>query len=374
MPDHTWIADTAGVAALTAAVAAASDIALDGEGNSMHAYTERLCLLQINAGGRIFLVDTLAVPREILAPLGALLAGAERCVLLHGGGWDIGVLRRDLGWSLGKLYDTQEAAAMLGWPETGYGAVVQRTLGITLEKGHATYDWGRRPIDPAALVYAEDDVRHLPAAAAAVRAAVIAADLAEEVDLACDAVRTTTRRDGFDPAGFWRIKDVRRLPSSHLPILAALWQWRDQAGQVRNLPPGRLINNEALLALARQAPTSFQQLKLVLRGWQLSDLGDAVIALIRDARQAPPPVPAFVRGRDVGPDEEERERRLKDWRRAVSAQRGQSLQAVLPARALEHLKQHGAGDLGAVPQLGPKRINRDGHRLRELCAAGATAR
>jgi ribonuclease D len=69
----------------------------------------------------------------------------------------------------------------------------------------------------------------------------------------------------------------------------------------------------------------------------------------------------------VPPEEESREQRLKDWRRGEAEKRKVPLQVVLPARALEYLKRHGAGDLAAVPQLGAKRGAGYGDKLRALC-------
>jgi hypothetical protein len=94
---------------------------------------------------------------------------------------------------------------------------------------------------------------------------------------------------------------------------------------------------------------------------------------VRAALDQPPVLPDRPRHRDVLPEEELRETRMKDWRRAEAENRSKAenrpvpLQVVLPAKALEYLKQHGAMDLSAVPQLGAKRRERYGAKLQELC-------
>jgi ribonuclease D len=374
-PAHAWIDRPEGLPEVAAALAGAPWVALDTESNSMFVYRERMCLLQLNAGGRLFVVDTLALgappadgPSTALDALKPELERADRPCWLHGGEYDVGVFRRDYGIRLGGIWDSQQAASMLGWERTGYGAVVEKLCGVTLDKAWTHYDWASRPLDPGALRYALDDVVYLPRVCEQLRTDVRAADLEEEVAIANQAVADATWSGGFDPAGFWRLKGVRELKPHQLGILAALWSWRDGIARAANQPPGRLLNNEAVLGVARSAPTNFQLLKKIgLRGWFLSSHGESLIGAIKAAQSDPPPLPARTRAREVAPAEVERETRLKDWRRGEAERRGVTLQVVLPARALEHLKQHGAADLGGVPQLGRKRAERYGERLQELC-------
>jgi ribonuclease D len=388
LPARLWIDHPAGLGEPAAAAGAAPWIALDTEANSMFVYREQVCLLQLNLGGRLFLVDTLALappadalgvrtPSPALAPLAGALGDPAIPLYLHGGEYDVGCLKRDYGISLRGVWDSQQAASLLGWEKTGYGAVVERVCGVVLDKAFTQYDWATRPLSPGAERYALDDVIYLPQVCDQLRELVRAADLEEEVQIANQAVEATSWSGGFDPAGFWRIKGVREVPAPCLGVLTALYAWRDALARSCNLPPGRLLNNEVLLAVARQQPTNFQLLKKMgLRSWFLAAHGEALIAVLRTATADPPAVPARPRGREVAPEEEERETRLKDWRRAEAERRTREearpvpLQVVLPARALEFLKQHGAGPLDQVPQLGAKRIRRYGDKLLELCRRG----
>ncbi len=151
-------------------------------------------------------------------------------------------------------------------------------------------------------------------------------------------------------------------------VLAALYLWRDGVGRDSDKPPGRVVNNEQLLALARQVPLSFQQLKRSgVKSWVLSAHGDALLEAIKQGREKGDDVLPAPRHREVDESEEKREDRLKDWRRSEAEKRNVPLQVVLPARALDHLKRHGAVDLTTVPQLGAKRSERYGAKLLDLC-------
>jgi ribonuclease D len=345
-------------------------VAFDLEANSMFVYRERVCLIQINAGGQLFVIDTLALPDEanILDPLKANLEDPQRPLWLHGGEYDVACLKRDYGMQCQGVFDTQQAASMLGWEKTGYGAVVERVCAVTLPKGHSQYNWGTRPLDADALAYAIDDVRHLPTVAEHLKKAVEEADLSEEVSIANGVVEAAGWSGGFDPAGFWRLKGIRELNNRALPTLAALWAWRDSSAKAYNLPPGRVVANELLLALARNAPTNWGSLrKLGVKSWLVQDHGDALIELFKVCRDDPPPVPERSWMRESSDVERARENRLKDWRRAEAERRGVPLQVVLPARALDHLKFSGAEQLESAPQLGPKRIALYGDELRKIC-------
>ncbi len=378
MTDHWWIETVADLPRVVEACRTAPWLALDSEANSMFVYREQMCLLQLNAGGQLIVVDMVALlkaegwdgsaPSHVLDSLKTELSRTDRPLWLHGGEYDCALLKRDFGITPAGVWDTQQAASLLGWPATGYGAVVEKLCAVTLEKAFTQYDWATRPLDPGALQYALDDVVHLPKCAEILKAEVATADLVEEHAIACQAVTESTSGAGFDPAGFWKIKGLRDLPKDCHGVLAALYVWRDGIAREANLPPGRIINNESLLIVAKYAPLSFQQLKKAgLKSWVLSQHGEAIIDTIRSAKEQPPAIPEQPRRREVDDAEEDRETRLKDWRRSESERRKVPLQVVLPAKAIEHLKRYGADDLSAVPQLGPKRIGLYGEKIVTLC-------
>jgi len=369
---YAWIDDAAALQTCTEAAAASTWLALDSESNSRFVYRERLCLLQINDGTAISLIDSLALPPSEPAWAGLLrsLEDPERTCYLHGGEYDVACLKRDFGIAPRGIFDSQQAASLLGLPRTGYGALLAELHDIDLPKEHGLYDWGRRPIEEEALRYAVDDVRYLPDLADELRARIEAADLVEELAIANQAVEAVQAHSaGFDPADIYRIKGIRSLNKDQLGIIVALHAWRDQRARDGDFAPGRVLNNEVRLKLARQGPTNFGSLrKLRLPGRVLREAGDAIIDTIKAAREQPPDIPEPPHRREIDPSERDRENRLKNWRRAEAERRDVTLAAVLPAKALAHLKQHGASELESVPQLGAKRIRLYPDRLRDVCS------
>ncbi|HEU4515730.1 MAG TPA: ribonuclease D, partial [Steroidobacteraceae bacterium] len=152
----------------------AGALALDTEFMRERTYYPKLCLVQAASGGEIVLVDALAIADGgALAPL---LADPSRPKLLHAARQDIEALLPLTREPLAPVFDTQQAAALLGFPaQVGYAELVRQLLGIDLAKGHARTDWTRRPLSVEQLAYAADDVRHLPALAEALDARLVAA-------------------------------------------------------------------------------------------------------------------------------------------------------------------------------------------------------
>ncbi len=377
LPDHEWVRDAAGLAELAAAMHEAAWVALDSEANSMFAYRERVCLIQLNVGGALWLVDPLAIAgtasaparAETFAPLAAPLAAPELRVWMHGGGNDVAGLERDFGLSFANVFDTQQAASFLGWQRTGYAAVVAEICGVELAKEHTQHDWGLRPILIEALRYALDDVIHLPDIGAELESQIRAADLEEELELANRSIeQITVSKAGFDPTRMWKLKGATELRRDRLPVLAALYAWRDQKGRELDYPPGRLIANEPLVLLAARAPRDAEALRRSrLRGAFIRKHADELLEVINKALAEPPKVPDKAKRKHPPAATVARDKALRSWRREEAERREVPAHVVLPPRALEWIATHTAANLDECPELGRKRIARYGATLRKLC-------
>lgn len=364
--DHRWVDTAEALAELSDALAATRELALDTESNSMFAYRERMCLIQLHLIGRsppIYAIDPLAFDgTQATDPL-VTWFDTGREVLLHGGEYDVAVLKRELGTAPANLFDTQIAASLLGMAKTGYANLCRDLLGVAVTKEHQQFDWGRRPVPAGPRRYALDDVRHLPALAAVLRERVRAADIAEEVAIACRAVAESPPHEGMSAAQqFWRVAGGARLTSEQRGRLAALLEWREREAQRRDQPPGRLVPKRALIALARAAPTSAGELKRFgLSRRLLANRSESLLSALASTAE----VPARVVGRRPDSAVERRKNRLKAWRDEEAARRGVTTQVVLPTRALDALAW-GERDLASVPQLGDKRIRLYGDTLLDL--------
>jgi len=229
-------------------------LALDTEFVRERTYYPRLCLIQAGAAGDVALIDALAITDGgALAPL---LTDPARPKLLHAARQDIEALLPVTGVPLAPVFDTQQAAALLGFPaQVGYAELVRQLLGIELAKGHARTDWARRPLSAEQLAYAADDVRHLPALAAALDERLDAAGRRGWLDQESAAL-TDISLYRVEPAQAWRrLKGLERMDSEALAAARGLAEWRERRAMARDLPRGWILPDAAIheLALARPA-------------------------------------------------------------------------------------------------------------------------
>ena len=134
-------------------------VAVDTEANSLYAYRERVCLIQISIPGINYLVDPLAI--EDMSPLGIVFSAPHIEKVFHAADYDLIVLLRDFGFMCSSLFDTMWAARVLGWPKVGLGDILEKYYGLSVNKSYQRYNWGKRPLAPAALTYAWMDSHYL---------------------------------------------------------------------------------------------------------------------------------------------------------------------------------------------------------------------
>lgn len=225
-------------------------VAIDTEADSLHAYPEKLCLLQIGTTAGQVLVDPLN--GADLKPLFAALAGRE--LLMHGADYDLRLLLKHHRFVPASIFDTMLAGRLLGQRQFGLAALVLHYLGITLEKGAQKANWARRPLTPRMEIYAKHDVEYLKALCDKLHAELTAKGrLGWHQESCARLIREATVDDGPDPDWVWRIKGSSVLGPPGLAVLRELWHWREQEAIHANLPPFFIMNHELLVRLSEEA-------------------------------------------------------------------------------------------------------------------------
>ncbi len=242
--------------AVRALAAGSGPVAVDAERASGFRYGHRAFLVQLRRqGAGTMLIDPVACPD--LSGLDAALAGTE--AVLHAASQDLPCLA-DLGYRPRNLFDTELAGRLLGYPRVGLGPLVETVLGFVLEKGHAAADWSTRPLPEDWLRYAALDVEVLVELRDALAAQLAALGKDEwarqEFAAVLSAGPPPPRADPWRrTSGIHRVRSRRGLA-----IVRELWLERDRIAQRRDLSPGRVLPDSAIVEAARAAPTTLQAL------------------------------------------------------------------------------------------------------------------
>ena len=245
--NYVYVRERAAMEALIERIGAAERVAVDTEADSLHNYFEKVCLIQLSLGEEHYLVDPLAG----LDLSGFLEALAVKPLILHGGDYDLRMMRTSLGFRARReVFDTMIAAQLLGIEQIGLAALIEKYFGVTIEKAGQKSDWSRRPLSEKQLSYAVNDTRFL-----APLADCLARELSERSRLewhveSCRAMVESTGRDkSRDPDDAWRIKGTGRLTRRQLAYLREIWLWRDEHARRANQPPFKVFGNQQILEL-----------------------------------------------------------------------------------------------------------------------------
>lgn len=231
-------------------IRAAKWVALDTEADSLHAYPEKVCLIQISTVDGDRLVDPLA--KINLAPLlGALNAHK---LIFHAADYDLRLLEKHHQFTPSAIFDTMLAARLLGERQFGLGSLAEKFLGVKLDKGSQKADWAQRPLTPRMETYARNDTRHLKPLADKLKSALEARGrLAWHQESCARLIADCSRPSVVDTDSVWRVKGSSILGRPALAVLRELWYWREKEAIAYCRPPFFVLSHERMVDIADAA-------------------------------------------------------------------------------------------------------------------------
>ncbi len=231
-------------------------VAVDAERASGYRYGQRAYLVQLRrAGAGTMLIDPIACPD--LSGVDAAVNDVE--VVLHAASQDLPCLD-EIGFRPQRLFDTELAGRLLGYPRVALGTLVEEVLGYHLEKGQSAADWSARPLREEMLRYAALDVELLVELRNALAAELAAQGKTEWARQEFEAVLAT--RPATPRADPWRrTSGIHRVQSRRgLAVVRELWTTRDKIAQAADLSPRRILVDTAIVEAARTLPANHAQL------------------------------------------------------------------------------------------------------------------
>jgi ribonuclease D len=284
MPDAIWIDRSDELPQLARELELQESIGVDTEFLRERTFFPKLCLLQLNAGGRIWCIDTLRVgPLEPLMPA---LTAAKTQKLIHAARQDLEAIYLCTQKIVTPVFDTQIAAACIGLkPQIGYAELVKTLLDVVVPKGQTRTDWSKRPLTREQLEYAADDVLYLSEVAALLSERLRSLGRMHWSDEDCAALEN---RELYEPdtAKSWqRLRGIAQLEPKSRARAKAIAVWRERLARERDLPRAWILADAAIFSIAHAAPADTHGLEAVQPLNERFAAG--VLEALREAAAAP---------------------------------------------------------------------------------------
>ena len=343
-------------------------IAVDTESNSLHAYQERVCLIQISTREQDYLVDTLAIPSLDL--LGEVFANPSIQKVFHAGDYDLTCLKRDYAFTFGNYFDTSIAAAAVGEENLGLSTLLTKYFGFSVDKRYQRANWGKRPLDPEMLRYAQSDShfllplrdRLLPRLEATGRLNLVLED--------CAALAQQTPPMKNHSEDVWHVKGINGMKPRALSLLQQLNHLREELARKQDVPLFKVMSDAALVEIATTQPKHIQELDLLpsLSKSQVRRYGKQIMQTVADWHKSPG---NLSRPRVQYLDESIQRRRelLGDWRKQMAQKDKVSSSVILPKDLLENIAARpikSKTELEQAMQASPTRFAVYGEELLEI--------
>lgn len=362
--DPIWVNSTTSFERMVKDLRVHPFLSIDTESNSLYAYHERVCLIQISTPYKDYLVDPLAL--KDISPLGEIFSNQNIQKVFHAAEYDVICLRRDYHFTFSNIFDTMHACRILGRTAVGLGSVLEEEFSIKLEKRYQRANWGIRPLNKAMLDYARLDSHYLIPLRDKLSKLLEHTGLLElaKEDFAriAAAVETEPRLENC-----WRVSGSQDLSPQQAAILHELCAYREAQAEEADLPLFKILGNETLLAVAQQAPESMDDLSMVIgmTKRQMDRHGAALLKAVKIGQKAPP---LRRPPRPPRPSDEilERMDTLRLWRKETAAHLKVESDIVLPRETMEKIAYQGAAtmqDLDVIMEHLPWRKKQYGEEI-----------
>lgn len=321
-----YVTDQSALEALCLVLRQSPRLALDTEFVGEDTFIPRLELIQVATAATAAVIDFPVVQATgSLDVFWELVCDPKIEKIVHAGRQDLDLFATHAGQIPKPFFDTQIAAAMVGYgAQVAYANLVQRLHGTKLEKAHTFTNWSARPLSDDQIAYALEDVEFLLPIHTHLQDRLSSLGRLEWVSEEFARLESAVGEKSREPQErYQRIRGWDTLKPKGAVVLRELAAWREAEARRRNVPRGRVMRDEVLLQLARHPPKSVHELR-GLRGVHSSEVdrhGEQLLATITSALALPPSAwPEVPRERKPDPE---------------STGIVELLQAVLKARAAE---------------------------------------
>lgn len=368
-------------------------VAIDTESDSLFSYYPKVCLIQISVSGQETdpaasenhtcpVVDYIVDPLRLddIGALGSITADPAIEIIMHAASNDILTLQRDFQFEFNAIFDTQLAARILGWKRVGLAAILEEHFDVLSDKRMQRTNWGRRPLTPQQLAYAQLDTHFLPALRHILLDELQAHGRREEAYEAFSSLAETDYQERTTPErSFWNMKAARSVDRQDTAVLEALWEWRETEAQRQNRPPFKVMTDQALAAIAEERPASLNALQNIrgVGNSQTKRYGHQILSVVKKAAKRPLPDLPPQRSRPettLSQPVLDRYEALRRWRTHTARERGVDPDIVFNNDTLLTIAKLAPDSIAAleeISQIGPWKAKTYGKQVLTILARHA---
>lgn len=371
LPDPIHVSTADGLRELAEELQTHKRIAVDTESNSLYAYHEQVCLIQISTLDRDWLVDPLVL--DDLSPLAPVFDSLKIEKVFHAAEYDLMCMKRDFGFTFNNLFDTMLAARIIGLKSFGLGSLLETYFDVQVDKRFQRADWSLRPMPPEQSQYAQHDTHYL----SALRDVLMEMlqdnnQLDEALEVFALMADVPAAQHSFDADGYWRIHAGRDFTRRQMAILRELYLLREQFAERRDRPPFKIFTDEVMASIVKAEPHTVRDLAAVpgMSHSQLERYGEKLLLAVQRGLKANPPTRPDRTPR-LDPATLARYDALREWRKTRANERGVESDVIIPKDTLWALARsvpRTPDDLNAIPGLGPWKREKYGEELIGLLA------
>jgi ribonuclease D len=292
-PPLPYVTDQPALESLCRTLRQSPRLALDTEFVGEDTFIPRLELIQVATATTAAVIDFPAVQAGgSLDVFWELICDGKIEKIVHAGRQDLDLFAIHAGQIPKPFFDTQIAAAMVGYgAQVAYANLVQRLHGTKLAKAHTFTNWSARPLSDDQIAYALEDVEFLLSIHTHLQDRLNTLGRSEWVNEEFARLETAVGEKSREPQErYQRIRGWDTLKPKGAAVLRELAAWREAEARRRNVPRGRVLRDEVLIQLARHPPKSINDFR-GLRGIHSSEVdrhGGQLLSTITSALALPP--------------------------------------------------------------------------------------
>lgn len=288
--DYLYIDSNEQLADFCGSIVNAEYCVIDTEFVREKTYYPILSLIQVASEKYMACIDPLVI--DNFEPLVSLFQDPDLIKVFHSPSQDLEILYQQFSQVPQPIFDTQLAAAVLGYDyQIGYADLVRQVTGVKLEKKHTRANWNRRPLSRDEIDYAMDDVRYLLPVYQALKTQL--ADKKRYAWIEKDLLAMTSISNyQVDTDDLWRrLKGVQKLKGVELQIARDLCRWREQKAQQKNLPRRWIVKDDFIIDVARLKPAEIADLDSLrdVNEKFIQKHGDTLLQVVATGQNTPAP-------------------------------------------------------------------------------------